>query len=83
MREFLEYVTGQLVDQPGELILRDEVRGDTHHYLLSLPASEVGKIIGKQGHTIRAIRNLMAAATDRHGQRCTFEIVEPASPSAE
>jgi len=82
MREFLEYVVGQLIDHPEELILRDEDHAGTHHFLLQLPHSEVGKIIGKQGHTIRAIRNLLMAAASRHGGRATLEIVErPEKPA--
>ena len=46
--------------------------------MLELPRSEVGKIIGKQGYTINAIRNLLAAAVARQGGRVTFEIEERA-----
>lgn len=76
MRLFLEYVVGQLIDHPEELVLRDEERAGTHHFLLELPHSEVGKVIGKQGHTIRAIRNLLTSAMARHGGRAALEIVE-------
>ena len=76
MREFLEYVVGQLIDNPEELIIRDEERGGAHHFMLQLPHSEVGKVIGKQGHTIRAVRNLLTSAAGRYGSRVTLEIVE-------
>ena len=76
MKEFLKYVVVQLVDRPEEIILRDEERNGVHQFILELPQSEVGKVIGKQGSTIRAIRNLMANAADRHGGRVTLEIVE-------
>lgn len=76
MRGFLEYVARQLVDQTGEMSLREEVRDGSNHYVLTLPVSEVGKVIGKQGHTIRAIRNLLGAASARHGSHCTFEVAE-------
>ena len=76
MREFLEYVVGQVVDHPEEIVLRDEERAGTHHFRLQLPHSEVGKVIGKQGHTIRAIRNLLSSAATRHGGRAALEIVE-------
>ena len=76
MKEFLEYVVGQLIDHPEELILRGEERAGMHHYLLELPHSEVGKVIGKQGHTIRAVRSLLTSAVARQGGRATLEIVE-------
>ncbi len=76
MKEFLQYVVGQLIDHPEELVLRDEQRTGVHHFLLELPHSEVGKVIGKQGHTIRAIRNLLSCAVARHGGRTSLEITE-------
>ena len=82
MREFLEYVVGELIDHPEELVIRDEERAGVHHFLLALPHSEVGKVIGKQGHTIRVIRNLLASAAARHGGRATLELVERPEQSA-
>ncbi len=76
MKEFLEFAVGELIDHPEEIVLREEDRGGTHSYLLVLPRTEVGKVIGKQGHTIRAIRNLMAATAARQGKRVALEIVE-------
>ena len=76
MKEFLKFVVAQLVDQPEGILLREEERAGTHHFLLELPQSEVGKVIGKQGNTIRAIRNLLSAAAARNGGRATLEIVE-------
>ena len=76
MKEFLEYVVGQLIDHPEELVLHGDERAGTHHFLLELPHSEVGKVIGKQGHTIRAVRNLLSSAASRHGGRAILEIIE-------
>ena len=76
MKEFLEFVVGELIDHPEEIVLREEDRGGTSYYLLELPSPEVGKVIGKQGHTIRAIRNLMAATASRQDKRVALEIVE-------
>ena len=76
MKEFLEFVVGELIDRPEEIVLREEERGGTHYYFLGLPRTEVGKVIGKQGHTIRAIRNLMAATAARQAKRVALEIVE-------
>jgi len=45
-------------------------------FRLQLRQSDIGKVIGKHGHTIDAIRNLLSAAATRHGQRVTLQIVE-------
>ncbi len=76
MKEFLEFVVGELIDHPEEIVLREETRGGATCHLLELPRSEVGKVIGKQGHTIRAIRNLMGATASRQGTRVSLEIIE-------
>ena len=76
MKEFLEFVVGQLVDQPTECALRLVEQGDAKQFVLTLPRSEVGKVIGKQGHTINAIRNLLASTVARQGGRASFEIEE-------
>lgn len=69
----------QLVNQPDALVLHEEIHGGMTCYLLDLPPSEVGKVIGKQGHTIRAIRSLLVAVASRHDKQCAFEIIERAA----
>ncbi len=75
MKEFLEYVVGQLVDRPDEFTVRVSEQGDARQFVLELPRSEVGKVIGKQGHTINAIRGLLLSSS-RQGGRVSFEIEE-------
>jgi predicted RNA-binding protein YlqC (UPF0109 family) len=50
-------------------------------YELRMNPADVGRVIGKQGVTINAIRSLLLAGSARHALRCTLEIVEdkPAS----
>jgi uncharacterized protein len=49
---------------------------------LRLHPEDVGKIIGRQGVTINAIRSLLQAGSSRKGLRCTLEIVEEGQPQA-
>ena len=77
MRKFLEYVVSQLIDCPEELVIRSEQAEDKEQrFTLELPRSEVGKVIGKQGNTIRAIRNLLSSTASRYGERAALEIRE-------
>ena len=77
MRKFLEYVVGQLVDRPGAVSIHSEVgSAREHRFAIELPRSEVGKVIGKQGHTIRAIRGLLTSTASRQGEHATLEIRE-------
>ena len=77
MRKFLEYVVSQLIDSPEELVIHSTLaENKEHRFTLEMPPSEVGKVIGKQGHTIRAIRGLLSSAAARLGERATLEIRE-------
>lgn len=58
-------VSVSLVEEPGETVLE-----------LELAPRDVGKVIGKQGRTIRAMRNLLSAAGVRSNKRYALEIIE-------
>ena len=81
MQAFLEYVVKGLVDQPEAVTITPVDRGGMMVYELRLHPKDVGRIIGKQGITINALRSLLTAGSAKKGQRCTVEIVEdkPAS----
>jgi len=76
MQAFLEYVVKGLVDHPEEVAITPVEREGTTMYELRLHPQDVGKIIGRQGMTINAIRSLLLAGSARKGLRCTLEIVE-------
>ena len=76
MREFLEFVIRQLIEFPDEMILTESVNGRNIVFRLALRQSDVGRIIGRNGQTIQAIRALLASSAARHDQRATLEIVE-------
>jgi predicted RNA-binding protein YlqC (UPF0109 family) len=76
MQEFLEYVVKGLVQNPGVVTVTPVERAGATIYELRLDPSDVGKIIGKQGATINAIRSLLLAGAAKKGLRCSVEIVE-------
>jgi predicted RNA-binding protein YlqC (UPF0109 family) len=76
MQAFLEYVVKGLVQHPAEVTITPVEREGTTIYELRLHAQDVGKVIGRQGMTINAIRSLLLAGSARKGLRCTLEIVE-------
>lgn len=82
MQEFLDFVLRQLIDYPEEMVLtrHDGNKRTTFH--LRLRQSDIGKVIGKHGQTIIAIRNLLAAAAARHGERAQLEIIEEVGAGA-
>lgn len=78
MQEFLQFVVKGLAEHPDQVTIAPVERGGTTVYELRLNPSDVGRIIGKQGVTINAIRSLLQAGSARKGLRCSFEIVEEA-----
>jgi predicted RNA-binding protein YlqC (UPF0109 family) len=76
VKEFLEFVIRQLVDYPDEVMLSEVPNGRMIVFRVQLRQSDVGRVIGRNGQTIQAIRALLASSASRHGQRATLEIVE-------
>ncbi len=76
MQAFLEYVVKGLVNNPETVTVVPVEKGGQTIYELRLHPDDVGKIIGKQGMTINAIRSLLLAGSAKKGLRCSIEIVE-------
>ena len=76
MQAFLEFVVKGLVQHPEEVTVIPVEREGTTVYELRLNPQDVGKVIGRQGMTINAIRSLVLAGSAKQGLRCTLEIVE-------
>lgn len=76
MQAFLEYVVKGLVQNPEAVTITPVEREGTTVYELRMDPQDVGKIIGRQGMTINAIRSLLLAGSAKKGMRCTVEIVE-------
>ena len=76
MQGFLEYVVKGLVHHPEDVTITPVEREGTTVYELRMHPDDVGKVIGRQGMTINAIRSLLLAGSAKKGLRCTLEIVE-------
>jgi len=76
MQAFLEYVVKGLVQNPDAVTVTPVQREGVTIYELRMDSQDVGKIIGRQGMTINAIRSLLLAGSAKKGLRCSVEIVE-------
>jgi predicted RNA-binding protein YlqC (UPF0109 family) len=76
MQAFLEYVIKGLVQNPEAVSITPVERDGMTVYELRLHQQDVGKIIGRHGMTINAIRSLLLAGSAKKGLRCSVEIVE-------
>jgi predicted RNA-binding protein YlqC (UPF0109 family) len=76
MKDLIDYVARNLVDKPDEVDVR-EVDGDGGLVLeLRVATDDLGKVIGRQGRTARAIRTLLSAASAKTHKRVSLEIIE-------
>jgi hypothetical protein len=77
MKAFVEFVVKALVDHPEQVDVK-EVDGErVVVFELRLNQTDVGKVIGKSGRTITAIRTLLTSAAAKQGKRAMLEIIEP------
>ncbi len=76
MQAFLDFVVKGLVNHPESVTVTPVEKNGLTVYELRLHQDDVGKVIGKQGMTINAIRSLLLAGSAKKGLRCTIEIVE-------
>jgi uncharacterized protein len=76
MRALIEAMAKSLVDRPEDVKV-NEIEGEkTTVYELRVSQSDLGKVIGKQGKTARAMRTILGAAGTKIGKRCVLEILE-------
>ena len=76
MQELVEYIAKSLVDRPEEVRVSLEEKEDVTVLHLSVAKEDLGKIIGRQGRTARALRTLVNAASSKQERRCILEIEE-------
>lgn len=75
MKELVEFIARSLVDRPDEVRVDEITRPDATVLELEVAPDDLGRVIGRQGRTARAIRNLIAA-TERGGGRTILDILD-------
>ena len=76
MADLLEYLARQLVDQPDAVSVTTEEREDAVVYRLRVAPDDVGKVIGRQGRSARALRAVVRAGGARERRRLLLEIAD-------
>ena len=76
MKELIEYISKALVDHP-ENVMVSEIQGENTSVIeLKVAKDDLGKVIGKNGRTARAMRTILSAASTKLGKRSVLEIIE-------
>ena len=75
MKELVEVSAKALVDNPDEIVVTEKTEGKHIVLELHVAASDMGKVIGKQGRIAKAIRSVVKAASSKDNTRVDVEIV--------
>jgi predicted RNA-binding protein YlqC (UPF0109 family) len=76
MKDLVKYIAEALVDYPEQVSVNEVVGNQTSVLELKVAKEDLGKIIGKQGRTARAIRTILSAASAKIKKRTVLEIIE-------
>ena len=76
MKDLIEYIAKVLVDNPDEVRVTELEGKQTSVIELRVAKEDLGKVIGKQGRTARAMRTILGAASTKMRKRSVLEILE-------
>ncbi len=76
MKDLISYIARALVDNPAEVGVTEIEGEQTSVIELKVAKNDLGKVIGKQGRTARAMRTILSAASTKVNKRSVLEIIE-------
>jgi predicted RNA-binding protein YlqC (UPF0109 family) len=76
MKDLITYIAKALVDKPEEVVVTEIEGEQTSVIELKVAKEDLGKVIGKQGRTARAMRTILSAASTKINKRSVLEIIE-------
>jgi predicted RNA-binding protein YlqC (UPF0109 family) len=76
MKELIDYIVRAIVDHPEQVTVSEIEGNQTSVLELKVAKEDLGKVIGKQGRTARALRTILGAASAKNKKRSVLEIIE-------
>lgn len=76
MREAVENLVKALVDNPDAVTVNERQDRNAVVFAVSVAETDMGRVIGREGRTAKALRSLIHAASLKHGRRYSLDIVE-------
>ncbi|MFZ5907756.1 MAG: KH domain-containing protein [Nitrospirota bacterium] len=76
MKSLIELMAKSLVDNAEEVAVTETGGEKTALFELRVAAGDIGKVVGKQGNTARAMRTILSAAASKLEKRCVLEILD-------
>ncbi len=79
MKKALEYIITQIVDEPKEIEIDEQEDNGMINFTIKVASSDMGKIIGKNGKVIRAIRNVIKISAIKQNKKINIALSESSS----
>ncbi len=76
MKQLVETIAKALVDDPSQVNASEEMEEDTTVIKLTVAKEDMGRIIGKEGRTAKAIRTLLNAVSTKDSKKAVLKIIE-------
>lgn len=76
MKQLVAHIAEALVDNPDQIKVTETENGDTINIELTVAQEDLGKVIGKQGRTARAMRSILSASAARDNKKSRLDILE-------
>lgn len=77
MKALTEYIVKALVEHPEEVEVTQSRQGSRVRLEMKVAKDDMGRIIGRSGRVVNAIRILLRVAAERDGQQVTLDVLEP------
>lgn len=79
MKKALEYIISQIVDAPKKVEISEEQNDGMINFAIKVDSQDMGRIIGKNGKVIRAIRNVVKIAAIKQNKKINITLIESSS----
>ncbi len=83
MKELVEFLATSLVDDKSAVRVEESSADRKLSYSLSVKQDDLGKVIGKKGRTVKAMRVLLSALASMQGRQVSLQVIEPERPEGE
>lgn len=78
MKNTLTYIVSSIVDNPDKVIVEEEEQYDTVNFIVHVDKEDMGKVIGKNGKVIKAIKNVLKIPAIKQNKRINISLAEQA-----